>query len=277
MSKKKVKNTPNSRRRFILQSFGFAGVAFIKSPTLDLLSLLGSEKAEAQTANMAFWKRTPSIKFCAVGTNIAAITSDASSFQTSTPTGNFRAVAWNGSVFCALGTGTQAATSPDGITWTARTMPVSASVWEAICWNGSVFCAVGQTLAVAAISSDGITWTTHALPNSGIWTSVSWNGSAFIAIQRNSETAATSTDGITWTSFTLPIVGTSSGDYKTVVSNGAIFLAVSSGASVARSTDGVSWTSVQALSGTWNAAAWNGAVFCVIGNGTAAIDRRAHV
>ena len=71
---------------------------------------------------------------------------------------NWSSIAWNGSVFCAVSyTGTAAATSPDGITWTARTLPSSAN-WTAIAWNSTVFCIVANTNTVAAISQDGITW-----------------------------------------------------------------------------------------------------------------------
>ena len=51
------------------------------------------------------------------------------------------AVAWNGSVFCAVAAGGNVcATSPDGLSWTERTMSMSAS-WNDITWNGTIFCA----------------------------------------------------------------------------------------------------------------------------------------
>ncbi|MCE7766854.1 hypothetical protein GQL56_29965, partial [Pseudomonas putida] len=72
---------------------------------------------------------------------------------------NWMAVAWNGSVFCAVagGAGNVCATSPDGLTWTERTMSMAAS-WNDIEWNGSLFCAVAYgSTRIGAISPDGIT------------------------------------------------------------------------------------------------------------------------
>src|SRR5574343_43152 len=118
-------------------------------------------------------------------------------------TGEWRSIAWNGSVFCALSFGSnQAATSPDGITWTARTLP-SIGEWRGLAWNGSVFCATCNS-NIAATSPDGITWTARTLPVSASWRGLVWNGSVFCAVASGTDQAATSTDGITWTARTLP-------------------------------------------------------------------------
>ena len=75
-----------------------------------------------------------------------------------------------------------------------------------IAWNGTVFVAVGQdTTANIKYSYDGITWTNSRLDlGSSYFTqdgsAVAWNGSLFIAVGRspsNSEYKS-STDGITW-------------------------------------------------------------------------------
>src|SRR5574341_2002976 len=64
-----------------------------------------------------------------------------------------------------------AATSPDGITWTARTIP--AGTYRSVAWNGTVFAAVGDS--VAATSPDGITWTARTMP-AGLYCGVAWTG-----------------------------------------------------------------------------------------------------
>jgi hypothetical protein len=112
---------------------------------------------------------------------------------------NWQDIAWNGSVFCAVASGpsTVAATSQDGITWTARTLP-SSSGWVAIAWNGTVFCAIANGSTAAATSLDGITWTARTLPSSSNWVAIAWNGTVFCAITTGSLVAATSFDGITW-------------------------------------------------------------------------------
>ena len=88
-------------------------------------------------------------------------------------TANWSAIAWNGSVFCAVGYGSNiAATSPDGITWTQQTLPASAN-WYAIALNGSMFFTVTYGSNIAATSSDGLNWTQQALPSSANWSAIS--------------------------------------------------------------------------------------------------------
>jgi len=172
-------------------------------------------------------------------------------------------ITWNGSVFCAVSNGSNAAsTSPDGITWTARTLP-SSQEWLSVAWNGSVFCAVSfNSSNVAATSPDGITWTARTLPSSSDWRAVTWNGSVFCAVAFGT-TAATSPDGITWTVRTLP----SSDSWQAIAWNGSVFCAVAGGSTAAAtSPDGITWTA-RTLPSTqdWYSITWNGSVFCAIG------------
>ena len=149
------------------------------------------------------------------------------------------AVAWNGTVFCVVVSGTSIAyTSPDGITWTQRTLP-SSSQWNSIAWNGTVFCAISSTSGtVAATSPDGITWTARTLPTSQVWNSIAWNGTLFAVVGGSASTvAATSPDGITWTNRTI-----TSGNWSLVIWNGTVFLAIGSGTTAATSPDGITWT-----------------------------------
>ena len=105
-----------------------------------------------------------------------------------------------------------AATSPDGISWTQRTLPTS-TIWSAICWSPQLglFCATAGgigygsdafTTSIAATSPDGITWTQRTLPGSRGWTGVCWSPQLglFCAIAGNTNNFATSPNGITWTS-----------------------------------------------------------------------------
>lgn len=83
----------------------------------------------------------------------------------STPatTGFIQSMAWSPTLnlFCAVAnTNTvRCITSPDGITWTARTIP--SREWRNIAWSPelSLFCALSYDGASAAQSADGITWT----------------------------------------------------------------------------------------------------------------------
>lgn len=159
------------------------------------------------------------------------------------PSTAINAIAWNGTVFVALLTASSSTcySSPDGITWTARTLP-SANAWSAIAVNGAgLFCIVGSTSGTsAATSPDGITWTARTLPSTGTWISIAWNGTVFLAIPSNAANtaAATSPDGITWTARTLP----SSAAWSWVAWNGTIFVATSTTTSWGTSPDGITWT-----------------------------------
>jgi hypothetical protein len=123
---------------------------------------------------------------------------------------------WNGSQFVAVGdTGTSdkgCATSPDGVTWTARSGLATSigsgvrSLFQSVAWNGSIFVAIGldstATASLCSTSSNGITWTyrsgfTSAFAGTQA-NAVRWNGSLFIAVG-NSGACATSPDGVTWT------------------------------------------------------------------------------
>jgi hypothetical protein len=191
---------------------------------------------------------------------------------TTQTTRQFRGIAFNGSVFCSVVGGGSASnvavTSPDGVTWTARTLP-STVAWQDIAWNGSVFfaCAGGPTsTSVAATSPDGITWTSRILPSIATWSRVIWNGTQFLAIATNSTAAATSTDGITWTARTLP----SASAWGAIAWNGSEYLIViQSSSSAITSPDGITWTTrtMPAASG-WITLAANNSIFCAFRQNT---------
>lgn len=113
-------------------------------------------------------------------------------------------------IACASGAGTSLiATSPDGATWTLRT--ITTGNWNAICWSPEKGLAVvvGDSNIIAH-STDGITWTAATgLPaTSKNWTAICWAGDGLGAGQQkfcattNSGGGANdfiySSDGITW-------------------------------------------------------------------------------
>ena len=158
-------------------------------------------------------------------------------------------VVWNGTVFCAIGRTDAGAstdkcyTSPDGITWTARTLP-SSQTWWAIEWNGTVFCAIagGQFISnVAATSTDGITWTARTLSASLNYYDIAWNGTVFCAVATATSSCVTSPDGITWTNRSLPTYT----QWYRIAWNGTVFCVVTIAESVACATspDGITWSS----------------------------------
>ena len=182
------------------------------------------------------------------------------------------AIAWSATagVFVALPTASGAVcyTSPDGVTWTSRTMP-STNAWTSIAVNSAgLFCAVGNTSGTAAATSpDGITWTARTLPSTATWCSIAYNGTNFVAIPSNAANtaAASSPDGITWTARTLP----TSAQWQQVVALGGTFLASSTTTAWATSPDGTTWTARTgpgAGAGTFGVAVGNSLFVTAISN-----------
>ena len=156
--------------------------------------------------------------------------------------GAVREIAWNGSIFVAVGSiyvysagaYTQlsaVATSPDGITWTQRTDagPGTVSYLNGVAYGGGKFVANGGTglNVFLEYSSDGISWTlcTQSLDVDGIQPAygggaITYDGSKFVMLYEvlpGSQTVATtieSTDGITFSGGTSVVndVGLRAGD-----------------------------------------------------------------
>jgi hypothetical protein len=123
----------------------------------------------------------------------------------------FVAVNENGAV------GTCVMTSPDGVTWTSRTVP-TALLWNSVTWGAgpNLFVAVarnGATTTNIITSPDGITWTSRTSPAANSWRSVTFGAniitgtSYYIAVSSTAATANKimySTNGTTWVGVTGP-------------------------------------------------------------------------
>jgi hypothetical protein len=142
--------------------------------------------------------------------------------RTGTVANAWSSVAWSPSlrlfvVIASAGSATtQVQTSPDGITWTARTIPAAAvQPWSAVCWSPErgLFVAVAANGATNNImtSPDGITWTQRTSPVAYPLNDVTWAPTLglFVAVANTGGTGVnlgrviTSPDGITWTARTL--------------------------------------------------------------------------
>lgn len=192
--------------------------------------------------------------------------------------GNFswNSIVWNGSIFCAVGdsngVNSHVMTSPDGITWTARTAAgVAADAYFGIAWNGYLFVAVGYNTqfsnGICMTSPDGVTWTNRTMPVCiTVWKAVVWSGSQFVAVgtryagsPTGAVVSATSPDGITWTGRTIP-----EGDWIALAYSGSVYVAVATN-QVATSPDGITWTlRISAGAQTFSGVAWNGSLFAII-------------
>jgi hypothetical protein len=164
-----------------------------------------------------------------------------------------RAVAWNGTLWVAGGSGTnQLAYSSDGITWTVSTSGSSLlgeGACYAIAWNGSRWVAGGfGTGGFGAnqilYSSDGITWTASTSGNAvltNLCNAVAWNGTRWVAGGNGNNRLAYSSDGITWTAST-----SGNAVLENCIDlewNGTIWVAGGDGANkLVYSSDGITWT-----------------------------------
>ena len=126
---------------------------------------------------------------------------------------SWSAAAFGNGVFVAIAyNGTVAATSTNGIDWTARTLPASA-FWYYIAYGNNSFLAIAYNGTVAATSPDGITWTSRTLPSASPWGYIAFGAGKFAVIAgvTASTVAATIDYAINATSFVLPNVQTLTG------------------------------------------------------------------
>jgi hypothetical protein len=142
-------------------------------------------------------------------------------------TQKLEAVAWTGSQFVAVGD-SAVLTSPDGITWTRRT--VSPGSLTTVVWTGAQLVAAGN---IVVTSPDGINWTLRSSGNN--FRALAWNGSLLIGVSSNG--IYSSTDGVSW------IQRRNSTSLRAVTWAGSMFVAVGDDGISFVSTDGISWTS----------------------------------
>ena len=176
-----------------------------------------------------------------------------------------RAVAYSGSVFCAVGQDAVSWTSPDAATWTMRdTATLDYALWDTIEYANGKFVAIASDAAKCATSTDGITWTMGTMPNIG-WFSLAWNGTRWVAFARYY--IAYSTDGLNWTLATLP-ANVSQLRPLSLIWDGTRYVGLSYYCDyLCTSTDGITWsdTSINLSTLTYKACriAYSGSMYVV--------------
>jgi hypothetical protein len=174
-------------------------------------------------------------------------------------------------IFMATGnttTGNQS--SPDGINWTARTLP-SAIAWTGLTYGLGLSVAIGTGTAGCATSPDGVTWTARTMPSSAVWYAVAFSGTRFVAVSNGSTSAAYSDDGVTWTASTM----NASGNWKSIAYGNGTFVAVNNASGTNTiitntSSDGINWTTnTITLTGTgsWTSIAYGNNKFVAVSSG----------
>jgi hypothetical protein len=218
------------------------------------------------------------------------------------------------SLFVSVGDGGAISYSSDGITWTAASGSAYGQVLFDVAWNGSMFCAVGGKVPQGSwdmtnigekkfkTSTDGVNWTpgndnleTAVGAKETLMTSIAWSPelSIFCTVGEGGE-CATSPDGTTWTNqpslasawgndvsppFTggqTPPVSYNSGGQVIWNSDANHFIAVGRDGLCATSSDGVTWTNQPSLGaavagssdkkGIMRAVVWDGTQYCAVGD-----------
>jgi len=153
--------------------------------------------------------------------------------------------------FIAIRTGSNvAASSFDGINWTARTMPASRQ-WSAACYGEGKFVAVSANSNSFAYSTNGTTWTLGTMPTFGDsstneWVDICYGRNQFVAIANSNNVCATSPDGINWTIRIMDVIDDSSArNWISVAYGRGRFVALSSQGDIGYSFDGIDWLASQ--------------------------------
>lgn len=171
--------------------------------------------------------------------------------QTSNTGQNLTGVAWNGSLFVAVGVAGVVITSADGSTWTKVTPTRYGS--QTINWitsDGTSFYAITNGNA-CYISTDGVTWTAYATPMT--LQSLNWMNNKLVGYGANGD-IITSTDGKSWAG-----VGASNGVANYVKAYWFVDKFLVAGSGVSTSTDGIVWNTTYGTSATlmqWNGIAY---------------------
>ena len=114
---------------------------------------------------------------------------------------------WNGSQFVALFHNNGWLTSPDGLTWTAGSMPGDPDAsYLGLAWNGSIWAAAGGnslSQGLIATSPDGQNWTARTVPTppsggTAFMLNMIWSPGLGLFIACGYSGAIYSPDGINW-------------------------------------------------------------------------------
>lgn len=167
-------------------------------------------------------------------------------------------IAWNGSVFCAVGEGAKCATSTDGVSWTysssLNTAWGSVTAYSVV-WAGTKFVAVGAS-GKCATSTDGVTWTNQTgISSTGNGTAnvyaIAWDGSSkLVTVGANGRVCQSTDGGITWAYNTNLATQWSNADGWGICWAGTYWCAIGANGKFATSSGASSWTNQTGLSAT---------------------------
>jgi hypothetical protein len=204
-------------------------------------------------------------------TPVSAITGTWTPYVPSTGTlgSAWRSVTFGNGMFVAVASnGTnRVMTSPDGITWTARTAAGDIQ-WLSVTFGNGVFVAVGDTVTSGVsrvmTSTNGIDWTPREATWDSQWRSVTFGNGVFVAVASDgTNRVMTSEDGSSWTARTAA----EAISWNSVTFGNGVFVAVAFNGTnrVMTSEDGSSWTArTAAVANSWNSVTFGNGVFVAV-------------
>lgn len=224
--------------------------------------LVFSDKEIKGGLNGIAWNE--SIYVAVGGKNTILTSSDSMQWTKLTVQGGwYRDIVWGGNKFVIVTEDGGVLISSDGKEWSYK--KVSNKGFRDITWTGKQFVAVGEK-GVIASSNDGIKWTEKELGTSDTLQGIFYNGKTFIVVKENEydgKALFTSSDGIKWIRRQLP----KKNMLSSVAWNGKYFIAVGDGGIIYSSTDGSKWVEIDSdINNNLYDIVWNGKKFCVVGS-----------
>lgn len=229
-------------------------------------------------------------KFIAVGTNVAATSTDGVTWVPQTiPAGTWTSVAYGGTGFVAVASGTSSVvTSPDGVTWSPATSSPPTSTWSSITYGAGLFLMTSTTSTSAYSTTNGTTWSSSTnlagISSTGLG-SMAFGGGRFVGVDEGTSLSSAngySADGVSWSpGGSLPTISyppeSATSVWGSVAYGNGMFVATvpevggSGGTSAAFSTNGgSSWTSTTLPAGNWTSISFGNGVFVLMAiNGSA--------
>ena len=160
--------------------------------------------------------------------------------QTSGTGNNLSDVTYGQSLYVAVGQSSTILTSPDGVTWTSRSAPVSMSLIDDVAFANGVFVACGLATDPIIYSTDGITWLIGSGTSAAAAKGVAYGNSKWVVVA-NTAVYISTNNGVSWSATTA--ISALANVTSVSFSNG-YFIATTSTPTLVRSSDGLTWTDV---------------------------------
>ena len=157
--------------------------------------------------DIAFGNGVYSVVGGAGGTGSAATSTDGATWVsrdiTTPAAGNFVALAYGATKFCALNDNGFTATSTNGIVWiVGGSLPGSSTDWLDITYGNGRFVAISASGDYAVSVDEGATWVTEGTTLANMytsdWTSIEYGQGLFLASRAGTSDWASSQDGLLW-------------------------------------------------------------------------------